>query len=238
MSYKYLYRIGLFGDCSTGKSIFLSKYTKNMLPISHMPTIGVDFGLKIIQTQNGMDQIKAQFWDTSGSRKFKNITISYMKGLAGAILFYNVGYRNTFRNIERWLSDVKKYNPDPTLPIMVIATWYSDYREVSRSEGEQFAKDNNIFFIEIDLSNPSPINTPPSDILQPLWRDIWDRFIITNTECPGIKDCHDTHSDESRKKNIKSLNKPLPNKGDTFYERTIKTLKEHHEDLKTECVIT
>lgn len=238
MTYKYLYRIGLFGDCCTGKSIFLSKYTKNLLPKTYIPTVGVDYGLKIIESHYDKDCVKVQFWDTSGSHKYKNITMSYTKKLAGAIIFYNVGYKKTFRSVERWLSYVQKYNSYTTIPTIIIATQYSDYREVSYDEGKQFAKDNNVFFTEIDFTNPQPINEYPRDILQPLWQNIWETFITTEKICLGIKKCDNNENNEAQKKSLVQSKKYTSDTTQNFFERTLQSLKEHHDDIKSECIIS
>ena len=77
MNYDYLYRIVLFGDSAVGKTSFMNKYIKNDDIQNYLPTIGVDFGAKIIKYDNhkiikydNHKIIKVHLWDTSGNNNF------------------------------------------------------------------------------------------------------------------------------------------------------------------------
>ena len=63
--YDDLFKIILVGDSGVGKTAILSRYVKNQLPSSAIPTIGVEFSTKIVTLPSGAT-IKAQIWDTAG----------------------------------------------------------------------------------------------------------------------------------------------------------------------------
>ena len=93
--------------------------------------------------------IKLQIWDTAGQESFKSITRSYYRGAAGALLVYDITRRDTFTHLTRWLEEVKQ-NGNPDMVIMLIGN-KSDLdsrRQVSTSEGESFAKDHGLIFME------------------------------------------------------------------------------------------
>ena len=50
-----------------------------------------------------------------------------------------------------------------------------------------FAKKNNVFYDEIDFTNRCPINKKPDDILQPLWDDIWLKYVLQDNPCMGVR---------------------------------------------------
>ena len=50
-------------------------------------TIGVDFS---ITTINNKDRVKIHIWDTAGNESFGPIITSYYKGIAGAIIVFDV----------------------------------------------------------------------------------------------------------------------------------------------------
>lgn len=65
-SFKYLFKIILIGDSNVGKSSIMLRFTTNRLKsIDYEPTIGVEFGSKIVQL-NSQENIKLQLWDTAG----------------------------------------------------------------------------------------------------------------------------------------------------------------------------
>jgi len=48
--YDYLFRIIIVGDSGVGKSSMMMQYTENVFQQSFLPTIGVDFRTKTIET--------------------------------------------------------------------------------------------------------------------------------------------------------------------------------------------
>jgi small GTP-binding protein len=71
--YDLLYKIVLVGDSGVGKTCILSRYTKNSVSMTSVPTIGVEFATKIVTLPSGTT-IKAQIWDTAGQERYLAIT--------------------------------------------------------------------------------------------------------------------------------------------------------------------
>ncbi|RHY15197.1 hypothetical protein DYB37_011380, partial [Aphanomyces astaci] len=71
------------------------------------PTIGVEFGTKIITHPNGK-RIKAQIWDTAGQERYRAITSSHYRRAAGALIVYDVTSRTSFDNAQgHWLKELR-----------------------------------------------------------------------------------------------------------------------------------
>ena len=66
-----------------------------------MPTIGIDFKIKMLQVND--KRVKLQLWDTAGQERFQTITANYYKGAEGVILVYDSTQAQTFTNIRNWL---------------------------------------------------------------------------------------------------------------------------------------
>ena len=81
--YDFMFKIILIGESQVGKTNIVSRFLRNNFDENSRSTIGIEFGSKIF-TIDG-HQIKAQFWDTSGLARFKNITFAYYKGVKGAL---------------------------------------------------------------------------------------------------------------------------------------------------------
>ena len=67
----------LVGNAGVGKTQMLSHFTREAgstaEPVTTKPTIGVEFGTKIVEAEDGT-QIKAQIWDTAGQERYRAIT--------------------------------------------------------------------------------------------------------------------------------------------------------------------
>ena len=86
---RYWYR----ADIGVGKSCILLQFIDSRFKEEHDVTIGVEFGMKLITV--GQTDIKLQIWDTvknnkAGQESFKSITKTYYKGIAAALLVFDV----------------------------------------------------------------------------------------------------------------------------------------------------
>lgn len=182
MNYDYLYRIVLFGDSAVGKTSFMNKYIKNDDIQNYLPTIGVDFGAKIIK-YNNHKIIKVHLWDTSGNNNFRNIVRSYYGGVAGAVLIYDKSNYKSFQNLPNWISDFDSVNKHNDLPIIVIGTKTDLPSAVPEEEIKTFVHKYNVLYNEVNLNTKDEI----PDVLVPLWDKIWKQYIISDNVCVGIK---------------------------------------------------
>jgi Ras-related protein Rab-2A len=76
--YDYLLKFIIIGDSFVGKSCLMMRFIEEKFSILTDPTIGVEFGTKVISV--GSHQIKVQIWDTAGQESYRSITRSYFKG--------------------------------------------------------------------------------------------------------------------------------------------------------------
>jgi Ras-related protein Rab-11A len=74
----------------------------------------------------------------------------YYRGAVGALLVYDISKHATFKNVERWLQELRE-NADRNIVIMLVGN-KSDLRhlrEVSTEEAKEFAEKNKLSFIEV-----------------------------------------------------------------------------------------
>ena len=107
----------------------------------------MEFGAKTIEIDG--KSIKIQIWDTAGQEAFQAITRTYYKGAIGALLVYDITRRDTFIHVTKWLEEVRN-NSSKTITIILIGNKkdLEDKRQVSYEEGESFAKENGLMFLE------------------------------------------------------------------------------------------
>ncbi|CAN8231695.1 unnamed protein product [Cochlearia groenlandica] len=147
MSYAYLFKYIVIGDTSVGKTCLMIRFTDKRFQTGEHSTIGVEYGGRTVTIDN--KPIKLSIWDTGGQEKFRSITRSYYRGAAGALLVYDITRRETFNHIASWLEDARQYaNTNMTITLIGNMCDLDNKREVTIEEGEKFAKENGLIFME------------------------------------------------------------------------------------------
>lgn len=145
--YDFLLKIVLIGDSGVGKSNLLSRFTKNEFTLDTKTTIGVEFSQKHKVLDGKM--IKAQIWDTAGQERYKAITSAYYRGAIGALLVYDICKESSFRNIDRWLKELREH-AGPSIAVILIGNKNDkeELRRVKKEEAERVARNHNMAFLE------------------------------------------------------------------------------------------
>jgi len=115
--YDYLLKIVMIGDSGVGKSCLLKRFATSEFNDSYISTIGVDFEIQTVDIDG--KTIKLQIWDTAGQERFHNITTSYYRGAHCIMLVYDVTNMESFRNLNRWMEQIKNYASKDTQLLVV-----------------------------------------------------------------------------------------------------------------------
>ena len=151
--YDYLLIGVMIGDSGVGKSCLLLRYADDKWTDSYISTIGVDFKIRTIE--HDQKRLKLQMWDTAGQERFRTISSTYYKGAHFVMVVYDVTNRQSFDNVGKWFTEVRKYGRENVILLLVgnkadLAD-KSGLRQVSQEEGQAYAdKEKNCKFIEVD----------------------------------------------------------------------------------------
>ena len=169
-TYDFLFKMILIGDSSVGKSNILLKYLKNEFDQSSKATVGVEFGTKTVEMND--KKIKIQIWDTAGQERYRSITSAYYKGAKGAFIVYDITRRNTFDNIDKWISDLKT-NGDNNISIMLIGNKsdLNDKREVETNEGIKKSEETKIAFMETSALSGENIIKAFNELIEQIYQN-------------------------------------------------------------------
>lgn len=151
MAYNYLFKVVLIGDASVGKSAILYNLTDNQFYYNYDMTIGVEYNSKIV-TQDAK-YIKLQIWDTAGQEVFRSITKSYYRNNSVIIIVYDTTNYESFLNVKTWLKDIKEFTNESLIYLVGNKVDMWEDRKVTYEEGEEFAKEHNLNFMEISAKN-------------------------------------------------------------------------------------
>ncbi|AET02067.2 RAB GTPase-like protein A1D [Medicago truncatula] len=152
MSRSYAFKYIIIGDTGVGKSCLLLQFTDNRFQRFHDVTIGVEFGIRTININN--NSVKLQIWDTAGQERFRSITRSYYRKAAGALLVYDITRRETFDHMATWLEDARQHaSSDMIIMLVGNKSDLAGNRLVSTEEGEKFAKENGLMFMEVSAKS-------------------------------------------------------------------------------------
>ncbi|KAF5378326.1 hypothetical protein D9615_008724 [Tricholomella constricta] len=95
ITWHYVLKFIITGDAAVGKSSLLVRLTDQRFLANPDPTLGVEFGSKLITIPDENKIVKLQCWDTAGTESFRSITRSYYRGAAGCLLVYDVTSRKS-----------------------------------------------------------------------------------------------------------------------------------------------
>ncbi|KAH8106906.1 ras-domain-containing protein [Cristinia sonorae] len=198
VAWHYVIKFIITGDAAVGKSSLLVRLTDQRFLANPDPTLGVEFGSKLITIAEENKIVKLQCWDTAGTESFRSITRSYYRGAAGCLLVYDVTSRQSFTNARTWLADVREH-ADPHLTCILVGnkvdlcTPSSDTpasanrsREVSTEEAELWAKEEGLLFVEASAKSGENVEaafeTATRDILGKIQRGVFN-----DDRSPGVK---------------------------------------------------
>ena len=155
------------------KSSLISQYIKREFPESPLPTIAIEFTTKILKMKNG-DKIKMQIWDTAGQEKYKSITSHHYRKAVGALLVYDITRRITFDDCIKWYTELKNYTDKECIICIIgnkldIVLKNPNLREVTKQEGENFAKKNKTLFYEMSAKRFDEINRCFEDLIKKVY---------------------------------------------------------------------
>lgn len=159
-----LLKIVLIGESGVGKTNLLSRFSRDQFNPNSKSTIGVEFATKTFNVED--KNVKVQIWDTAGQERYRAITSAYYRGAVGAMLLYDITSSLTFSSLERWLKELRE-NSDPNIIVMLVGNKsdLTEYRSISREDGMNFAKGQNLLFIETSAKTSENVNKSFSTLI-------------------------------------------------------------------------
>eukprot|EP01084_Bolivina_argentea_P292945 503770_1 len=186
MAYAYLFKFIAIGDTGVGKSCLLLQFTDKRFNPEHDLTIGVEFGTQTVSINN--ETVKLQIWDTAGQETFRSITRSYYRNTAGALLVYDITRRETFMHVSQWLTDAKTHgSSDMTVMLVGNKCDLEHLRQVSTEEGQKFAQENGLLFIETSAKTSKNVEESFTKPASHIYQRVKDGEIDPGDQSSGVQ---------------------------------------------------
>ena len=146
-------KVEVVGDLEVGKTSILKKITQNEFSEEYTPTLGYEFNPYLIKVNDTI--LKLQIWDMCGNENYRSVLLNLYRNASLGILVYSVTSKQSFNNLENWISQLKKYAL-PGSKIILIGNKSDDEenRVVTYEEGKEICEKNNLeFFMEVSAKN-------------------------------------------------------------------------------------
>ena len=138
-------KVNIIGDAKVGKSTIISRLIKDKFKEEYSPTSGYEFITYLIKINNMV--LKMQLWDMCGDENYRSALFNLYRNTVVGILVYSVCSRESFNNLETWITNLKKYAlPWSKLILLGNKCDDEDKREVSYEEGKKISEKYNLFF--------------------------------------------------------------------------------------------
>ena len=142
-NYDYVFKIVLLGGSYSGKTCLLGRYVDDIYKI-YMPTGEANFKTKSIEFDK--HKIKLKIWDTWGSNC--DLAKVYFRSADGIIFNLNINYKNTLKDIDYYINDVKKERNKVYDSIICANCCDFEFREITKEEINNYEQKYNIKIFE------------------------------------------------------------------------------------------
>jgi len=125
------------GESGVGKSCLIKRYCEDKFVSKHVPTIGIDFGVKPVDIDG--QSTRVNFFDFAGGAEYLEIRNEFYKDAQGVLLVFDVGSKASLEALDKWLKEGEEYGLRS--PALVLCGNKADNkkREVSETDARRWA---------------------------------------------------------------------------------------------------
>ena len=148
-------KIIFVGDSGVGKTTLINRINNEEFKDLNESSVGIDYYSKNIKFRG--EELTLQIWDTAGQEKYRGLIPTYARNAVLAFIIYDISSKKSFENLTEWINYL---NSIEKMPMIICGNKIDlvDDRQVSKEEGEEFAKKNNLIFFEISAKTNENMN--------------------------------------------------------------------------------
>eukprot|EP00268_Persea_americana_P019487 TRINITY_DN19978_c0_g1_i16.p1 TRINITY_DN19978_c0_g1~~TRINITY_DN19978_c0_g1_i16.p1 ORF type:complete len:155 (+),score=17.09 TRINITY_DN19978_c0_g1_i16:263-727(+) len=141
----------------TGKTSLVLRFVKGQFFDYQESTIGAAFFSQILSLNEAT--VKFDIWDTAGQERYHSLAPMYYRGAAAAVVVYDITSMDSFVRAKKWVQELQRQG-NPSLVMMLVANKadLESKREVDSKDGEFYAQENGLTFIETSAKTAQNVN--------------------------------------------------------------------------------
>lgn len=145
----YKLKVLLTGAATVDKTSLIQKFIKNRFQTNYKLTVGVDILTKDVEFRQG-ETATLSIWDIGDQQRFKFIRSTFYKGSAGALLVFDLTLEQTYIEIRKWFTEIKKFTG--SIPFVLIGNNIHLHKLIDKTiiqkEAREFARNEGGTYIE------------------------------------------------------------------------------------------
>ncbi|XP_054624911.1 ras-related protein Rab-5C-like [Dunckerocampus dactyliophorus] len=151
------FKLVLLGESAVGKSSLVLRFVKGQFHEYQESTIGAAFQSKTVSL--GDVTIKLDIWDTAGQERYHSLAPMYYRGAQTAIVVYDITSTETFERAKNWVKELhRQANPNIVIALAGNKADMMDKRAVEHQEGQEYAEENGLLFMETSAKTGLNVN--------------------------------------------------------------------------------
>lgn len=173
----YEFTILLLGGNPSGKTSLLNRYVENAFYHGGLPTIGINYKIKLIKIDNY--EIKIKILDTAGGERFKSLTKYYYGKADGFIFNFNITNKSSFKIIDSFIDDVEFYKNNFESIICANFSDLQERKEITDEEIKNYEQEINIKIFKTSAKTGQGINEAFDYLIMQLLKkkEFWKIFL-------------------------------------------------------------
>ncbi|KAF8034372.1 hypothetical protein BT93_C0619 [Corymbia citriodora subsp. variegata] len=150
-------KLVLLGDMGAGKTSLVLRFVKGQFHEYQESTIGAAFFTQVLSLNEAT--VKFDIWDTAGQERYHSLAPMYYRGAAAAVVVYDLTSMDSFQRAKKWVLELQRQG-NPKLIMFLVANKADlhEKRQVQNEEGEQYAKENGLSFLETSAKTAQNVN--------------------------------------------------------------------------------
>jgi len=179
------FKLVLLGASSVGKSCIALRFVKGQFIENNESTIGAAFFTQTVALKDN-SQVKFEIWDTAGQERYHSLTPMYYRTAQAAIIAYDITNTESFIRAKSWVKELQRQIGQQGVVIALAGNKVdlaATRRKVSVEEGQAFADENELIFLE--TSAKTGVNV--TELFQGIAEKLPQSNSLLTTESPGAK---------------------------------------------------
>jgi len=146
------------GDANSGKSCIIKRFCEKRFVPKYMQTIGIDYGVTKYN-DNGSD-VRVNIFDFAGHPIFYEVRNEFYRDTQGVMLVYDVSNRESFRHLDDWLLEMRKFVSDTDDFIVAVCANKTDIgrRVITEDAGKEYAEKKGFLYFELSAYSGKGVN--------------------------------------------------------------------------------